>query len=563
MFAAALKVVGGDEGGEPPHGIDSDFLELIHQQLQTIDISRASDDVQLHDDVRAALIGIVLEKSEMELLARRRKEIPVTPDGDALLSMPPGYMLPSASNSRVECMDKESQLLEAETEHSNSRLEQMKSATKKMSTTIMQLRSAIKETEAKSSQCLEGFDEMEIKMAVALSGCLSSSYQLMDVFPKPGVDLCSVSPQRTTTDGPFVSYDRTLEGISSLRKPVIEQYKRRVADIHAIAQEIPTPEEIAADLCVLREPSTEAWRASVRLAQEAAFDAEIRAMVDALSQDGQIDLGEFLSGDDTTKTTTTTTAGYSPGREVVDVEAELAAALKLDQFNILQNKKTALDDALRSFKERVLPPLQAAHDCLSSMHAKTVEAEALLGALGEELEAVADGVRAARASAPPPKPKPKDSAAGDNGRGACGDHGAFAHLCDFFKEREPSRPKGAPPLVLLDTEDIENEINLWTAYEAALLEDEQRLLARIPPSLENLSASHAPLLSAIYQHSPLNSSPPFSDSPRLASVTRITQAKADALAETLARIQKDIESIESRQAQKKLSLFVSKWTAKK
>ncbi|KAJ8697103.1 hypothetical protein PTI98_006908 [Pleurotus ostreatus] len=460
-------------------------------------------------------------------------------------------------------MDKESQLLEAETEHSNSRLEQMKSATKKMSTTIMQLRSAIKETEAKSSQCLEGFDEMEIKMAVALSGCLSSSYQLMDVFPKPGVDLCSVSPQRTTTDGPFVSYDRTLEGISSLRKPVIEQYKRRVADIHAIAQEIPTPEEIAADLCVLREPSTEAWRASVRLAQEAAFDAEIRAMVDALSQDGQIDLGEFLSGDDTTKTTTTTTAGYSPGREVVDVEAELAAALKLDQFNILQNKKTALDDALRSFKERVLPPLQAAHDCLSSMHAKTVEAEALLGALGEELEAVADGVRAARASAPPPKPKPKDSAAGDNGRGACGDHGAFAHLCDFFKEREPSRPKGAPPLVLLDTEDIENEINLWTAYEAALLEDEQRLLARIPPSLENLSASHAPLLSAIYQHSPLNSSPPFSDSPRLASVTRITQAKADALAETLARIQKDIESIESRQAQKKLSLFVSKWTAKK
>lgn len=49
-----------------------------------------------------------------------------------------------------------------------------------------------------------------------------------------------------------------------------------------------------------------------------------------------------------------------------------------------------------------------------------------------------------------------------------------------------SRPKGAPPLVLLDADDIKNEITLWTAYEAALLEDEQRLLARIPHSLENL-----------------------------------------------------------------------------
>lgn len=67
MFAAALKVVSGGEGEKLLHGIDDDFRELITQQLQTVDISRASDDVQLHDDVRAALIGIVLEKSEMEL----------------------------------------------------------------------------------------------------------------------------------------------------------------------------------------------------------------------------------------------------------------------------------------------------------------------------------------------------------------------------------------------------------------------------------------------------------------------------------------------------------------
>ncbi|KAF9494197.1 hypothetical protein BDN71DRAFT_1449324 [Pleurotus eryngii] len=521
MFAAALNVVAGGEGEEPPHGTEDDFLELINQQLQTVDISGASDDVQLHDDVRAALIGIVLEKSEMELLTRRRKEIPITADEDSLLSMPLGYLLPSTSNARVECMDKESQLLEAETECLTSRLKHMKSATKKMSTTRTQLRSAIKETDAKSSQCIERFDEMEIKMAIALSGCLSSSYQLMDVFPKPGVDLCSVSPQRTTTDGPFENYRRILDGISSLRKPVINRYERSVDDIHTIEKEIPTPEEIAADLPVLQELSTEGWRASVRSAEETAFDEEIEAIVDALSQDDRVDLSEFLSEDDTT------TAEYSPEREFVDVEAELAAALKLDQINILRNKKFALDDAIRSFKEHILPPLQAMHDCLSSMHAKTVEAEALLGALGEEIEAVDDSVRAAT----PPKGTTAEGDASD-------DSLMFARLCDFFKSREASRPKGAPPLVMLDAEDIKNEINLWTAYEATLLEEEERLLARVSPSLENLSANHAPLLSATYQHSPLNSSPPFSDSPHLAEVKRSTQAKVGALAETLAKIQK-------------------------
>lgn len=66
-FAAALDVLGVGEGEEPPHGIGDDFFQLICDQLQTVDISRASDDVQLHDDVRAALIGITLEKTEMEL----------------------------------------------------------------------------------------------------------------------------------------------------------------------------------------------------------------------------------------------------------------------------------------------------------------------------------------------------------------------------------------------------------------------------------------------------------------------------------------------------------------
>lgn len=66
-FAAALTALSADEGEELPHGIDGDFLELIHQQLQTVDVSRGPDDVQLYDDVRAALIGIALEKPEMEL----------------------------------------------------------------------------------------------------------------------------------------------------------------------------------------------------------------------------------------------------------------------------------------------------------------------------------------------------------------------------------------------------------------------------------------------------------------------------------------------------------------
>lgn len=99
---------------------------------------------------------------------------------------------------------------------------------------------------------------------------------------------------------------------------------------------MPTPEEIADDLSVLQELSKEAWRASVTSAEEAAFDEEIRTVINALSQDDQIDLDDFLSGDTTTAST--------PEVVGVAVEAELAAAMKLDQVNILQNKKSALDD---------------------------------------------------------------------------------------------------------------------------------------------------------------------------------------------------------------------------
>lgn len=136
------------------------------------------------------------------------------------------------------------------------------------------------------------------------------------------------------------------------------------------------------------------------------------------------------------------------------------------------------------------------HDCLSSMHAKTVEAEALLGALGEEFEAVVDSVRAA---APPNETAVRDE------RDASNDVLMFSRLSGFFKlhERElgpvlyerdiltrrvrlASRPKAAPPLVLLDTEDVKNEIKLWMEYEETLLKEECQILARLPASLENL-----------------------------------------------------------------------------
>ncbi|KAF4598800.1 hypothetical protein EYR38_007208 [Pleurotus pulmonarius] len=537
-FAAALTALGADEGEERSHGIDDDFLELINQQLQTVDVSRASDGVQLHDDTDEKTKGDCHNRSGRTAVVASGLLVTINFQASSKAmdeQMLMNVLTTGSFSIRVEFMDKESKLLEAEAERSNSRLKQMKSANKKMSATRMQLHSAIKETETKSSRCLEHFDEMEIKAVTILSGCLSSSYQLMDVFPKPDVE----------KDDPFEDYHQILEGLSSLREPVINRFKHQVEDIQSLEQEIPTPEHIAADLSVLQELSTEAWMASVASAEEAAFDEEIGGIVNALSQDDQIDLSEFLSED------TITASESAMGVVAVDVNAELAAASKLDQVNILRNKKNALDDAIRLFKEHILPPLQAMHDCLSAMHAKTVEAEALLGALGEEIEAVADSVHAAE--------PPKETTVGDEHD----DLLLFSRLSDFFKLHEHSRPKGAPPLVLLDAEDIKNEVKLWMEYEATLLKAEHQILANIPPSLENLTAKHAPLLSAVYKYSPLNSSRPFSDSPQLTEVKKNTQAKVDALGETLAQIQKDVELIESRQAQKKFSLFVSKWTTKK
>ena len=120
------------------------------------------------------------------------------------------------------------------------------------------------------------------------------------------------------------------------------------------------------------------------------------------------------------------------------------------------------------------------------------------------------------------------------------------------------RAADAPPLILLDRADLLTELRSLKSRTDAVDNQEQEWIAQLIKRLESLSvyslcvsecqrthtllpsprsASHGPFLSHAFQHSPLNTSPPFSAPQRVDSLRREAQEKVE-------KLQKAIEGLQ-------------------
>ncbi|KAJ7188888.1 hypothetical protein C8R46DRAFT_1341532 [Mycena filopes] len=232
----------------------------------------------------------------------------------------------------------------------------------------------------------------------------------------------------------------------------------------------------------------------------------------------------------------------------LDVGAELEAAWARDQAALLDARRAVLDEAIVTFSDTLLPPLAALHDALTSTDAHRSEARALVSALHEELQDLIEDLHAAET----PKdqtPEPEEST----------DAELQARLTSVLKQLKDLRPPDAPPLVLLSEDDVLNELRAVYARDALAHREEETWIANLLPSLRKLETAPAPLLSATYAHSPMNTSAPFASPPDVRSARIDARTKADALASAIGTMQEDVKTLSTDRAKRRLEHFVVKW----
>ncbi|KAL1737257.1 hypothetical protein EV714DRAFT_266065 [Schizophyllum commune] len=134
----------------------------------------------------------------------------------------------------------------------------------------------------------------------------------------------------------------------------------------------------------------------------------------------------------------------------VHVRRELSQAWNLDQLETLRAHEGALDSAVDALEAEVLNPLSDIQDELVAKSTLIADAEAVIGALTEELEeAVEDCEEAKQAVACMTRASDLRHA-----------NDLESRLKATLKSSEGNRPTGSPPMILLNQQDILEEVQL-------------------------------------------------------------------------------------------------------
>ncbi|KAJ8517521.1 hypothetical protein ONZ45_g5318 [Pleurotus djamor] len=422
-------------------------------------------------------------------------------------------MIEATYSIRADSLNEESELIETEVEHLKARLKAITSANKDLIKVQSKLQDCIKRLDGNITDQTNQLDELSIQMSTAITGCMGSATQLMDTLSKINLresHTTSENNEETRLSSP----SEFIQSIAVRRSDIIKAHKQAASAVQNLRASLPTQVDISL--------------------KTKLFNQEIQAITDAISRGDleELDAGLSELDDDVPNG--------------LQVKSELELALALDHISILQAQEDILDTTIKSFKETLLPPLQEIHDNLSLLDSKTTDAEALLGALGEEFEDVLDDVERSRVTGESSQP----DAEGDK---------LLSLVKQILASRDISRPPSFPSLALINDDDALREIALWENHAQDLDRKEAEFLSNLPIRLGELLNDRAPLLSVVYENSPSNDSPPFSKSLAATETTNSTQQKIDTLQETLAKLQKDIELMESKQVQSKLAAFVAKW----
>ncbi|EDR00546.1 uncharacterized protein LACBIDRAFT_295770 [Laccaria bicolor S238N-H82] len=486
---------------------------LINWLVAQLDLEAANGNDDLEIRHRAALRDVALEDEELKILAHVKDGILDSDDGDIMA--PADYLPPSHLKKRAEYMNNETELLQQESDHLKIRLVQAKKASQKMSQTLKTLQSSIKDINSQieiETDVLDNSIASTKARALALLDALN--HNSSEVQNTNG-DITPTATRFDTTTSPASTATLTLSSLADTRATIIGDLSHYQET--GTRKKLPEIGELQSEAQRL-EASIENIKANLDC-EDSAFLYELEKLCEQVESgvDVMVGISERVENEEEVE---------------VDVYTELVHAWALDQAAMLQTRSDALDEALALLGPRVLAPLEDLHESLSMSTSHAREAEVLLRTLAEELEDLLEDadVNTRRES------MIQKGVAEDE------DDVMERELVKLFKELKDLRAPDAPLLVVLNRADVLAELE-YLVDRARTLQGEGELWVqeRLLPSLTALPRRHHPLLSAIYAHSPMNTSLPFTFPPPLEALRHNGGVKAEELQAAVVRLQKEYE----------------------
>jgi len=241
---------------------------------------------------------------------------------------------------------------------------------------------------------------------------------------------------------------------------------------------------------------------------------------------------------------------YGQVNDEVNVESELKQAWHLDQMTLLNAREIVIDKVTDTLS-RLASSLSTLERGLSVSSKHVHEAEALVSALIEEIEEAVNDTGVARASHSRLTNVPSGIV---NNK----EHELLqAELTEMLKRKQDMRSPDARPLILLDREDVLAELGSLHKRLQEAETSESNWSTRVSSKLSALTKGHASLISAIYANSPMNTSPPFSQSADLQALEKGVAQKVEHLRASVTNLEKQAQL--SDRDRRQMTAFVEKW----
>ncbi|KAJ7593738.1 hypothetical protein C8J56DRAFT_1160524 [Mycena floridula] len=504
------------------------LIEWLASQIDGDDIS--------DDAVGASLGQIAFEAEEIRLLEHFSL---MEPAEVAVAAVPSGYVPPSRQRSHAAYLNNEAAVLESETQVLKNRLRQTKLASQKIDQAMKQIKAQIAGTEMTISEAQERLADLSIQMDQTIAATTAHSQSLLrDLGSEDFVDPCR----------------RAIEELSSFHAKITGASVTTLKLVSEAERALLLPPDVVQEASRLQASITKRTSAAQKSLLLRYFN-DAAATLNAMDADAN-------SLDHVLKCMACPESEISPP---LDVCKEIEKAWNMDQEQLLVYRQSVLEKTKTVFETDLLPRLGELDTNILVKEDLAQEASGLIVALEEELSTIYKN-RQWFDQRDPELERTSD------------DESLQSTLVDQLKALEHLRPIDAPPLMLFNKAGMIDELQATVQRYKDTQEKSSQWTKELPVKLNTSSATHEPLLQAIYRHSAVNSSRPFSASASVIELQNRAKMKSEALAGSIKKLQEasriyirlsekliirgdqDLKTAESDKTRTRLKEFVDTWT---
>lgn len=336
--------------------------------------------------------------------------------------------------------------------------------------------------------------------------------------------------------------DECLQSLASVRSDIIHRHEVQKHNLKAFQDYLPGPQEVEAEASRLQSSLLSDKVAPMAVVQE--LQSVCGHLERSDDDHGRELLERMLEEEDGQPAVI--------GKLAEEVRSQLQNAWLADQVAVLQAQGEILDMTITDFEQNLIPPITQLYQSLSLSDTRAREAEALVSALVEEIEEIADDVQDVKNT------RSSDIAEFGTTRES-EDARLEARIKEILVRLDESRVEDSTPLVLLDRNDILSQLRAIQEKSHNWVDREAVWVTNLPLSLNEVTAGHGALLSTVYQNSHMNTSAPFSVPMEVADLAQDAERRIAELRASIDSLTEDTE-LDERKSHK-LKQFVEKWVA--